>query len=474
MIVSAAKWSAFTELLAKLATPVSTVILARLLDPSAFGVLVTITMVISFAEIFTDAGFQKYLIQHDFSSKEDLYKSTTVAFWSNLILSLIIWCGIIVWAEEIAACVGSKKHGNVIAVACVCIPLAAFSSIQSAIIKRAFDFKSLFWVRIIGCILPVIITIPIAYITRSFWSLVIGMIAQQLSAAIILTLKSEWKIRIYYSWERFKKMFSFSSWTLLETLSIWLTGYIDLFIIGVILNEYYLGVYRVSITTVSQILAIVTAATTPVLFSALSRLQNDDYEFVTLFSKFLKRVAALILPMGVGIFLLRDTITFLLLGEQWKEASYFLGLWGITSAFVIILSHYSSEVYRAKGKPQISLLVQLLHLIFLIPCVMWAIGGGFDFFCEMRCLVRFQPLFVNAIFLYYLVKISLFKIVYAIRLELFASVLMAICAIALSPGKSVYFDLFVILPGSIAIYAAIILLDRNNRDFILAKKYLKL
>ena len=64
-VVRATKWSSLTEIAAKLVSPISTMVLARLLAPDAFGILVTATMVISFAEIFTDAGFQKYLIQHN-------------------------------------------------------------------------------------------------------------------------------------------------------------------------------------------------------------------------------------------------------------------------------------------------------------------------------------------------------------------------------------------------------------------------
>ncbi|MBO5919693.1 MAG: oligosaccharide flippase family protein [Bacteroidales bacterium] len=61
-IVKATKWSSITEVVAKLITPITSIVLARLLTPEAFGVVATLTMVITFAEIFTDAGFQKYLI----------------------------------------------------------------------------------------------------------------------------------------------------------------------------------------------------------------------------------------------------------------------------------------------------------------------------------------------------------------------------------------------------------------------------
>ena len=119
-VVTATKWSAITEIAAKLVAPVSTMVLARLLTPDAFGILVTATMVISFVEIFTDAGFQKYLIQHNFDSDKDLFQSSTVAFWSNLVLSLAIWLVIICFSENIATLVGNEGRGDVIAVSCFC------------------------------------------------------------------------------------------------------------------------------------------------------------------------------------------------------------------------------------------------------------------------------------------------------------------------------------------------------------------
>ena len=51
-VISATKWAGITEIAAKLVAPVTTMVLARLLTPDAFGVLVTAQMVISFAEIF--------------------------------------------------------------------------------------------------------------------------------------------------------------------------------------------------------------------------------------------------------------------------------------------------------------------------------------------------------------------------------------------------------------------------------------
>ena len=417
----ATKWSAITEIVAKLITPVSSMILARLLTPEAFGVVATLTMIITFAEIFTDAGFQKYLIQHEFNDEEDKVQSTNVAFWSNLILSLVIWLGIGLFCESLASLVGNPGLGNVLSISCISIPLAAFSSIQMALYKRNFDFKTLFKVRIVGICIPLFVTIPLAFALKTYWALVIGTIAGNLVNAVLLTYYSKWKPSLYYSFSKLKEMFSFTVWSMFESISIWLTVYIDIFIVGIYLNEYYLGLYKTSTTIVGQIIGLITAATTPILFSSLSRLQSDEAEFKLMFYKFQHLVAFFVIPIGVGIFCFRDLITTILLGNQWLEASGFVGLWGLTSSVTIVLAHYSSEVYRAKGKPKLSVLAQWLHMIVLYPVVLIAIKHGFEVLYISRSLVRLEMVLVNLIIMYWLVKISPISMIKNIAVPCIAS-----------------------------------------------------
>ena len=197
-ILGATKWSAITEIIAKLIVPITNMILARILAPEAFGIIATITMIISFVDMFTDAGFQKILIQYEFKSKEDLNLFANVAFWTNLIISIVLWSLIIIFSDRIAYMVGNNGLGNVIAIACIQLPLTSFSSIQMSIYRRNFDFKTLFAVRIVSILIPFFITIPLAFLGFSYWSLILGNIASHLFNAIILTLKSTWKPRLVY------------------------------------------------------------------------------------------------------------------------------------------------------------------------------------------------------------------------------------------------------------------------------------
>lgn len=465
-VKTATKWSAITEIVAKLFTPISTMILARLLTPEAFGVLVTVTMIICFAEIFTDAGFQKYLIQKEFDSKDALFKSTAVAFWANLIFSLIIWGIIILFAPDIAHIVGNDGYGFVIAVSCVCIPLVAFSSIQMALFRRSLDFKTLFWVRLVGVLIPLLITIPLAYFTRSYWALVIGMIVLELSNAVLLTIKSEWKPRWFFDIKLFKAMFSFSAWSMVEAITVWLTNYLDVFIVGSVLSTYYMGIYRTSINTVGQIMALITATTTPVLFSALSRLQDDHEEFRKMFFNFQKIVSLLVTPLGVGIFLFSDLVTDILLGDQWKEASFFIGWWGLTSSVTIVLAHYCSEVYRSLGKPKLSVFVQLSHIIVLVPVVLFTVQFGFDTLCLSRALIRLQLILVNLMMLYYLTRINPFEMFINIKVSVIAAIAMFAVYMLLPQDSSIITKILFAIGSTIA-YLMVTLLFPSERSILL-------
>lgn len=408
---TATKWSAITEVAAKLVTPVTSMILARLLTPEAFGVVTTLAMVVSFAELFTDAGFQKYLVQHEFRDEADREQSTTVAFWSNLALSLFFWLIIAIFNAPLAALVGNPGLGHVLTIACVSIPLAAFSSIQGALFRRDLDFKTLFKVRIVSSFVPLVVTVPLAFILRSYWALIIGTITNNLLNAVLLTYYSKWKPRLYYSIEKFKEMFSFTMWSMIEAVSIWLTGYVDVFIVGTHLSQYYLGLYKTSSVLVGQILGLVTAVTTPILFSALSRLQDNDEEFQRLFFRFQKVVGLLIIPLGVGLYLFRDIVTTVILGSQWSEAAGFVGLWALTGAITIVLSHYSSEVYRAKGRPKLSVLAQVLHIIVLWPTVLIAIRYGFEVLYVSRSLVRLELVAVNLCIMGFVLKMPVKRMI---------------------------------------------------------------
>lgn len=459
----ATKWSSITEIVAKLGSPITNMILARILAPEVFGVVATLTMVVSFAEIFTDAGFQKYLVQHEFIDEQDLNQSTNVAFWTNLVFSMAVWFGIAFFSEPIAALVGSPGCEKAICVISMEIPLLAFSSIQMARYRRDFNFKGLFVARMATTLVPFVITVPLALAFRSYWALVWGTLARDILNAVILTVKSHWKPSFQYSFTKLKEMLSFSIWTIVENVTIWLASYVGMFIVGIALNEYYLGLYKTTMNMVNGIMGIITSATIPVLFSALSRYQNDEVLFQETFFRFQRIAALLVIPLGFGMYVYRELGVAILLGSQWGDAENFFGMWSLTSALTIVMSYYDSEVFRSKGKPKLSVLSQCLHLAFLIPLLIWSKDKGFTVLTTTRSLVRLQGIAVSACIMHFILGIRIPKVIINILPSFVAACVMAIAGTFLrTVFDNIVWEIFTILL-CVLIYAVVTLLIPAGR-----------
>ena len=79
-------------------------------------------------------------------------------------MSLLIWGIIALFSSPLARVVGNPGLGYVLIIACVSIPIAAFSTIQSALYTRKLDYKTLFKIRVLSAMVPLVVTIPLAIV----------------------------------------------------------------------------------------------------------------------------------------------------------------------------------------------------------------------------------------------------------------------------------------------------------------------
>lgn len=428
-IINATKWSAITEVLAKIFTPIISMILARILTPEAFGAVATISMVNAFADIFADAGFQKYIIQHEFHSTSERDYAVSVAFWANLFLSLLIWITLILFRNPLARLVGNPGLENAFIVAGISIPFVALFGLFSAVFKRELDFKTLFYARLVSVLVPLVVTIPLALLFRSFWALVFGTVSVNIANFVVLFLKNKIKIQFIFNFELLCQMFSFSFWVLIDAFMAWIACYLDIFLIGIKLSEYFLGLYKTSITLISQFFSIVSSTILPVLLPALSRTQNEYGEFRNTLLRFQKYTGLIVLPIGLLIFIYSDVITSVFLGQQWCEAAELIGLWGVTQTFILLFSRFCTVVYPAIGKPFLSVLSQVLYLALLIPTIIISSNYGFRPLYLTSCAVRFWAIFVDMIIVFFVIKLSPLAMLKNLSNEIIACVFMAVPAI---------------------------------------------
>ncbi len=424
-------WSTVTQLVTKLFSPLSNIILARLLTPEIFGIVATVMIIISFTDIFIDTGFSKYLIQHEFHNLEEEKEYTNVAFWTNLAVAFMLWMLIIIFQHPIATIAGNSSLDYVIAITCIQLPINALSSIQSALYSRSFKYKDIFKIRVVSAIIPILVTIPLAYLGLRHWSIIIGSTSGIIFSTALLTIKSDWRPSLLYRLKILKEMLSFSSWSILEGFFIWLTTWVDIIVIGNVFSDYYLGLYMTSYNMVNALMSLITSAITPVLFAALSRMQNDKILFYFTFLKYQKMIAYFLLPIGIGIFLYRDIATNIILGKNWMEASNIIGIFALTTAIKITLVNLNSEALKAIGQPKLSLVLQVLDLGIIVPVCMISKEYGFWSLVYARSFVRLDLIIPGLLLVSIFFKYRIWILIKNIALPFLCTILMSLLAIAL-------------------------------------------
>lgn len=465
-IINGTKWSIIGEVSGKIITPVINMILARLLVPQDFGIVINITIITSFADVLTEGGFQKYIIQSEFTNDEEKEQIINVAFWTNFFLSLFVYVIIFLLRYQLSSLLGNERLAGIIPIASIQVILTAFTSIQIGILRRNFQFRSLFINRIITAVIPIFITIPLAFFNFSYWSIIIGNIFSLVTSSIVLFIQSKWKPKLYYSFNQFKNMFSFSSWTQLESLFIWLTQWSDSFFVGKFMNSYLLGIYKTSMSTVSSILQLISSSTVPAMFSGLARVQDDVKKFNNIYYSTQKFSSLFLIPLGIGMFSYSDFLVQILLGSQWHGAGFVVANWALTSCLMIIFNTYSMEAYRAVGKPQISMLTQIINFSILIITIFLFHNKGFQILVVARSWSRLLLIFVHSYFLYKIRKINIlqtFQNIYMYGLS--SSIIILISYIQKSYSETILFNFLGVI-SCIVSYFTVLLMFKSERKII--------
>ena len=464
----AVKWSFFIEMSSKLVMPLVNMVLARLLTPEAFGAVATINLVLTFAEIFTDAGFQKYIVQHEFDSDDELNRSTNVAFWTNSLVALIFIMAIVLARDPLAELVGSPGLGTALAISSLNILIVTFCSTQTAIHRRNMDFKKLFYAKMCTLFIPALVTVPLAFFLRSYWALLIGTTVTNIVNAVVLAALSKWKPSFSFDVDQFKNMFSFSMWILVDAVLVWLTSYIGTFIVGRYIDSYHLGLYKTSISTVNSIVSLFSSAIAPVMFSNLSRCQNDDAQMKNTFYTYQRLAGVVLIPMGVGMFLYRDLLRAILLGDQWGDATEFLGIWGLLSTITIIFSNFCSTYYRSKGKPKLAMISQAIYLCVLVPALFFSVKISFRALYYARSLATLFAIVQSFVIMRVVFKFKIHQTLLNVLPIIVSALFMGAVALGLQQlGDSMIWQIISVLICIVVYFGFLLLVFPKNRKEVL-------
>lgn len=382
------KWSYISTITTAILQIGYTAIMARLLNPSDFGLVAMGGVVLRFGQYFAQMGMGSALIQ-----KKDLTKeNVSAAFTSSIFLGLIFTILTILFAPLAKYIFNYVDVVKIIRLMGLSFIINGFSLTSLALIRRSLNFKILAISEISAYLIGyIIIGIGSAFIGFGVWSLVFASLSQTTVLGILTFLTVRHNISLTFSWNHYKPLFSFGSKVSIISFLEFIGGSLDTILIGRILGDKKLGFYNRAQMLISLPMTYLMTSFSKVLFPSLSQIQDDNEKIKRNMFLILKMVSIVIFPFAIVVAILSKEIVYIILGPKWVESVNILRILAIAFA-IDYFEHLLATLFEAKGYLGQKIYLQTFYVIILTITfyVFYPLGlEGFALAILFSQLIRF-------------------------------------------------------------------------------------
>lgn len=383
---------------------ITSIILARLLNPADFG-MVGISMAVNgIAGIFVNLGFVSAIVQ----SKELDNKSLSTVFFLNLIIALLMY-GLIFtcayWIENYFLLTGLEL---IIKVSALSFIVNALNVVPSALLIRNMKFKQMAILSIVSSILSGSLGVYLALEKSGVWSIIYQQLIGGTMIMIGTYIFTKWLPILYFRFYSIKNMMSFGIYMFLSGLLDGIYSRIDVFLIAKVFNPTSLGLYTRAQSFDNMIRTLSSGSLLNVLFPAFAKIRDDKEKLISVYYHYF-RLLSFLFCLLAGIFYLSSEQLFLVLfGSKWHlSAIYFKIL--VIAGFSYPLSSLSLSIIEARGNSKSFFIVELIKKALFLPTYFIAFYWGIIPFLLSSVFVMYLSTFMNIRFLKYELDISIWQ-----------------------------------------------------------------
>lgn len=345
------------------------VILARLLEPSAYGTIALITVFTTVLQVFVDSGLGSALIQK--KDADDLDFSTV--FFTNIVFCTVLYAAICACSPLIAKFYNNPEMVPLICVLSLTVLISGVKNVQQAYVSRHMLFKRFFYSTLGGTITAAVIGITMAYMGFGVWALVAQQITNLTIDTIILWITVKWRPHIKFSFARLKGLFSFG-WKLLVS-SILETVYNDIrqLIIGKMYSPVDLAYYNKAKQFPTLVINNINTSINSVLLPAMSSVQDEKERVKAMTQRSIKTSVYIMAPLMMGLAFMAKPVISLILTDKWLPCVPFMVIFCITYMFMPIHTANLNAI-KAMGRSDLFLKLEIIKKIMgvtVLLLVMW-------------------------------------------------------------------------------------------------------
>ncbi len=367
-MLNGALWMIALRWAIRLTGLVSTVILARLLMPSDFGIVAMAMIVVSTLEIFNQTGQKLVLIRLENPTKEHFDTAWTVSF----LIGLAIAAAILVVSPLAELYFHEPKVEPVMQCLALRAILGGLENIGTVHFRRDLKFNTFFAYNVYPKLISFTVTIVLAFLLKNYWALVAGILVGQL--ALIVLSYTMHPHRPRFTLSKVHEIWSFSIWTFFRSVGYYLNGQIDQVVVGGFGGAALMGRYAVATDVAQSPGREINDPMVSVLYPVMSRLQNDMPALRDVYLKTLGWTAFICAATGVGVALIAPDMQQLVLGDRWIGIAPLMS-WLAIGGAIAGLSSGAYSLFDALNQPGTGARLIWVRLFLLgaaiVPVAFW-------------------------------------------------------------------------------------------------------
>lgn len=314
----------------------STIILSRLLLPEEYGFVAIIGVFSGFIQLFSNAGIGVSVVRSDYGQTFHRHLFS-LSFYLGIFLAIIM--------ALISYPISIFFNNEDLILPTVLISLRfifdSFVYIPYSLLSKRLQFKDLGFAKLAGVVFQIALTILLAYLGFSYWSIIIPLIFSPIIQFVFLYKKIEFRFKLYSfkaAIRVFKKIMHLMGHLSLNNLVFYWAGNADKVIVGKFYSQADLGLYNRAFRFIMISTKLVTSIFSSVLLPSLKKLIADNGNVSKEYLDIIKIVTHFNMPFVLILTLVPEQLVLILWGNEWIEVARYLPYIGI------ILVYYSIPI----------------------------------------------------------------------------------------------------------------------------------
>lgn len=293
---------------------VSTVILARLLYPEDFGLVAMAMVGIGFLEVFTHTGVDLALIR----MREPTRRHFDSAWTLEIGLGFALGALLVLLAPLAGSYFDEPRVVAVIRFLALRAVIGGFENVGVINFRRDLDFSREFRFEVYKKLLNFVITVVLAVILRSYWALVISMVAGRFFAVALSYVLHPFRPRLDTSCIR--EIWSFSGWLVVSRVGRYLSRKTDELIVGGFAGTSAMGNYHVAAEVATAPTDELVLPMARGLYPVYAKISDQPERIAHAFRNVVSVVSLLCISAGLGMYVVADEMVRVVFGAKWIGA----------------------------------------------------------------------------------------------------------------------------------------------------------